>query len=417
VLRDGRRVLIAGYLVLAGALAYAASADRLVAAWGRLGVPALDRPFADTRAYTSLWSCVRARPDAFVADPCERLRLALNRPGWVESLAFLRLDSAVPLALAVVAVFAVCLLVVAGPLSDREALVYAAVVFSPSILLGVERGNDDLVVFSLLTVLLVTMGSRRAALRAVGYAALLVAALLKLYPIAAVVALLRRGRSALVGAAAVTLVFAVFVIATLDDLRTVARTMKQSTLLSYGAGVSADGLESALSIDRLAATTVAAAGLVVLLAVAVAAGVRVGFASVEPTDPASTRALDSFWIGASLYLSSFAVGHNFDYKLVVLVFTVPQLLRWASTPEPVMPHARPALGVLVATLWLSASVPVVPGLSDAWIDLQQRFPFDELLNWFLFAYLAAALVVTAPPWVRRLRLPVRRPTASPSGIS
>jgi hypothetical protein len=82
-----------------------------------------------------------------------------------------------------------------------------------------------------------------------------------------------------------------------------------------------------------------------------------------------------------------------------------------------VPYARWALAALVATLWLSASVPVVPGLSDAWIDAQQRFPFDELLNWFLFAYLAAALVVTAPPWLRRFGLPVRRPTASPSRVS
>jgi hypothetical protein len=421
VLRDGRRLLVLAFLGLAGALGAAAATGHLVGAWRRLGVTALEPSFADLRAYTSGWECTRDGIDVFVANPCDPWGRALVPPRLPESLAFLGLgeSSTVPLALAAIALFAVSVLAVAGPISPREALVYAAIVFSPSLLLGVERGNSDLVIFSLLTLVLVTVRHPSAWVRSISYGALLLAAAVKLYPLFAGGVLLRQGlRRAVVGGAAVLVPFGVYLLATLDDLGLIVDNMKRATLLSYGAGVGADGLESAFDVGSGPATAVAVAGVVVMIVAALWLAARIGEpASEPPRDGREARALDAFWMGAGVYLGTFLVGHNFDYKLVALVLTVPQLLRWARSPEPAVPHARWALAALVATLWLSASVPVVPGLSDAWIEAQLRFPFDELLNWFLFVYLAAAIVVTAPPWLRRLRLPVRRPAASPSRVS
>lgn len=189
--------------------------------------------------------------------------------------------------------------------------------------------------------------------------------------------------------------------------------MTRAVPLAYGAGVGADGLESAFGLAPRAATAAAVVGVLALLALAGVVAARVGFAGSEPADLTCQRALDAFWVGASVYLGTFVTGHNFDYRLAVLVFTVPQLLLWARSSTVIMPYARFALAAVVGTLWLSTSTPVVPGLSDTWIEAQRRFPFDELLNWFLFVYLAAALIVTAPPWLRRLfARPARRAAAT-----
>lgn len=116
-----------------------------------------------------------------------------------------------PLALVAIGLFAVCVLVVAGPISPRDAVVYAAVVCSPSILLGIERGNIDLLVFAALTLLVVTLRKRSAWLRGLGHATLLLAALLKVYPVLAVSVVLRLGvRRAAAGAIA-ALVPSVFI--------------------------------------------------------------------------------------------------------------------------------------------------------------------------------------------------------------
>jgi hypothetical protein len=413
--RDGRRLLALAFLVLAGALVAAAASGRLVEAWSRLGVPALEPTFADTRAYTSGWECTRDGIDVFAANPCDPWGRALVPPRLPESLAFLGLgeSSTVPLALAAIALFALSVLVVAGPISRVDAVVYAAIVFSPSLLLGVERGNTDLIIFSLLTLVLVTVRHPSAWMRAVSYAALVLAAMVKLYPLFAGIVLLRQGlRRAVVGGAAVLVPFGVYMLATLDDLRLVVENMKRATLLSYGAGIGGDGLESAFGLGSGAATAVVVAGVIAMVVAAFWLAVRIGGPAPEPNDKREARALDAFWMGTGVYLGTFLVGHNFDYKLVALVLTVPQLLRWARSPQPAMPHAGWALLALVATLWLSASVPVVPGLSDAWIDAQSRFPFDELLNWFLFVYLTTALFVTAPPWLRRLFARSARQTAA-----
>ena len=403
------RLLLGVLLAAAGAAAVvAALTDRWVAAWARAGVPALDPPFADTRAYTTAWECARRGLDPFVANPCDPWGRALVPPRLPVELSFLGLgeSATVPIAIALIALFAVCLFVVAGPLSLPEGLLYAAIVLSPSILLGIERANTDLLVFALLTLVLVTFRSPSGWRRGTAYAALVFAATIKLYPVFAAGVLLRQApRRAAVGLAAVLVPVAVYALVTVGDLRASVEDMTRSERLSWGAGVVSEGL--GLS---------AAAGLV-LSAVGVAAGVGLSIwlalrlGAREPSGEPEARAMDAFWIGACVYLGTFVVGNNFDYKLVCLLFTVPQLLRWARDPSPRVPRAGWALAVLVAALWLSAAKPIVPGLSDVWLDALDVFPFDELLTWGLFVYLATALWLTLPAWLVRAWSPGSRADA------
>jgi uncharacterized membrane protein len=51
----------------------------------------------------------------------------------------------------------------------------------------------------------------------------------------------------------------------------------------------------------------------------------------------------------------------------------------------------------VLSLWLGTSLSFYPfGLGDHWEHLSADFPYDELANVALFAYLVAALAVTLP---------------------
>ena len=406
MLRDGRRLLLLILSAPAAVLVYAAATDRLAATWSRFGVPAWDPSFADMRAYTSGWECTRAGIDVFVRHPCDPWNRVLAPPRLPESLAFLGLgeSSTVPLALAAIALFLVCVLAIVGPLTRREAVLYAAILCSPSILFGIERANTDLVVFVLLSAFLLTFRSASPWWRAVSYALLLVAAFLKLYPIAAALVLLRQARRrALLSTAVVLAAFAAYLVLIRDDFRLVADNMIRTTWMSYGAGVGADGLVDSLGLAPGAATPIAVAGVLALLAAAALVAARVGFADAEPTDRDGQRALDAYWVGASVFVATFMSGHALDYKFAALVLTVPQLLRWSSGAAAQMPHARWAIAALLATLWLSASARIVPGVWDVWIFFQIRYPFDELFNWCLFVYFASSLAVTAPQWLRRAR--------------
>lgn len=373
------------------------SAERWVAIWNRLGVPALLPTFADTRAYTAAWECDRAGIDVFVSNPCDPWQRTLIPPRLPAELGFLGLgeSATVPLALTLIGLFLVSVFVVAGSISKLDALVYSAILLSPSVLLGIERGNTDLLVFALLTLLLVFVRSAGWT-RAFAYGALLLAAMLKLYPLFASGVLLRQGpRRALEGCLAVLVPFAVYALLTWDDLVVTAENMSRSVHFSWGASVLPLDLGATGRTERL----LVAAGLVggLVLSAALAALWR-----DRPRSGAAheARSLDAFWIGAGVYVGTFAVGNNYNYKLVCLIFVVPQLLRWTREAQSRVPAAPLALLATVATFWLGVETPIFPVVGDEWIRARAvYFHFEELLTWGLFVYLATALWLTLPQWL------------------
>ena len=372
------------------------TAELWVDMWSRIGVPALLPTFADTRAFTSAWECSRLGYDVFAENPCDPWNRTLVPPGFLVRLDFLGLgpSATVPLALAMIALFAVSVLVVAGPVTWRQTLVYLAILFSPSVLLGVERGNTDLLVFSLLTLVLVTVRSPSRWWRATAYAALLLASLIKVYPIFAAGLLLRQSpRRALAGGAAVFLPLAVYAVFTFDELTSSMEGMTRLADLSWGASVAPE----ALGLSDRSTTIVVVAGVAAGLALSV--GLALALRGREAWGGEDERRLDAFWIGAGVYVGTFVVGSNFNYKLVCLIFTVPQLLAWSSRAHARMPFAGLALAAVVATFWVGVERPFSPGIGDLWLDALRFFPFDEILTWGLFVYLATALWLTVPSWL------------------
>ncbi|HZQ02861.1 MAG TPA: hypothetical protein VFA88_02450, partial [Gaiellaceae bacterium] len=113
------------------------------------------------------------------------------------------------------------------------------------------------------------------------------------------------------------------------------------------------------------------------------------------------RELDLFWAGASVYVGSYALYRSFDYRLCVVLMTVPLLLRWARERRAV---AAVTLLALFGSLWLDApwsGVPVLGWLAHSHVV---SLPPVVLAQLVLFLGLVAGLVATAPAAVP-FRLP------------
>jgi len=84
-----------------------------------------------------------------------------------------------------------------------------------------------------------------------------------------------------------------------------------------------------------------------------------------------SRELDLFCAGAGVYVATFALVRSADYRLVFLLLTIPQLVRWASTRR-VLAIAT-LLGVLGAlwlpTEWPWANVPVLRDVLHRWDEV------------------------------------------------
>lgn len=383
-------------------------------AWSWFQVPATSPSFLDLRSVTSGWVCTRRGIDVLVSNPCDPFPRPANYPRiwmWPAPLGF-GLSSTLILGIVVAAAFfAGAVFLVRRTCALADVLVWVAVLVSPGVMLGIERGNADLILFPVVVAGLALLRARAAVVRAAAHLLLLLAAMLKLFPAFAFVALLRQPRRWRIwGLALVALGFGVYVLATLNDIRTIQRVLPQEIYYSYGADVGVRAV-----VDWLAARSPSLAFAAhdanerVILVVLILAAVAVGGAIARSWQPPATqdqRELDLFLAGSAIFAGTFVLEHNFDYRLVYLLLVVPQLLRWARRST----LARLVLGAIVATLWLSES------LSNWYWRMRYPLPYDELVNWLLFACLMGmAAAVAAPALVEAVRdvrsLPTWRPDA------
>ena len=350
--------------------------------WPRFGVPSVpDLSFVDIRYWTTAWECTRQGIDVVPRNLCDPHGMRLNdHPRIWLAPAFLGLGegSTFVLGLLVGGAFLLAVFATIGRIGVREAFLYAALLCSPSVMLGIERANTDLIVFVVVAagVLIAGRGTRLAA--AIGSALLLFAAVLKLYPALAWGALLRLPRrlsiaSLLVSSAA----FAVYLLATLDDLRAMREHFPRELQFSYGAPVLADGLGSA---GRRASARRRRGSRARRRALRACEAPPVG----GPRPRERGRAVPC---------------GSRDLRRELRLHVQLQLPADLPAPHGAVPPAVRAADrvvLIVLALWLGSTLPYFPfSLGEWWADASERFPWDELVNWLLFAYLAAAYVLVA----------------------
>lgn len=322
--------------------------------WNELGVPPVSPGFFDLRSVTSGWECARQHLGAWPENPCDPGGRPENYPRIWMAASILGLgedDTYVIGAVLVVAFFVAAFLVLPRQAPVAQALVYGLALCSPAVMFGVERGNVDIGLFAVVVAAGLVM--RRTPYGAPAASALLLAAaILKLFPIAAVGMLtgLRR-RTAIVCISSVGAVFAVYAAATLGDIRTIERVLPQGDEYAYGLHILGGWLGRIVGRPRMWDVAI----VVVTLAAAVALRRRICL------DTTPSRELDLFCAGAGIYVATYALVRSADYRLVFLLLTIPQLARWAAARRA-LPIATLA-GVLL-TLWLPSPWSNVPVLSQ-----------------------------------------------------
>mgnify|MGYP001806409101 CR=1 FL=1 len=178
----------------------------LLEAWA---VPIGEIPFIDFHAVLAAIQCHRLGEDVLVTNRCDLIgRPHVYSPLWLvlPMAADVQHTMAWGVGLAVALVIALATLPL--PATPRAVAVMLAAVLSPSVVLAVERANNDMVVL-LLAVLAGHLLARGPGLRLIAYGLLIGAALLKYYPAAALALALRESRARFLVIAAVSLASAV----------------------------------------------------------------------------------------------------------------------------------------------------------------------------------------------------------------
>jgi Glycosyltransferase family 87 len=398
---------IDGRLLLLGALATyftLVAVPRMlwdVDLWPRLGVPSGPSLFFDTRNLTAALECRRLGLDPLIESPCDPWARPLNYPRVWLLLRFLGLNQShtVPIAILFIVLFLGSIFLLVGRMSLGRGIVVAIAVCSPSVMFAIERANMDIVVFTMTVLAILVWRIHRRWSDVTSPLVVLLAATTKIYPVFALPAyLFARRRTAAIAAIVCAVAFAIYALLTLDDIRAVAAIAPQGEQHSFGARILPAAIYHRFIPDRWQGGAITKQILVIVPLLAAAALVwlpgrrRLPDPDVEAESP--TRL--AFCAGSLIFLGTFAIGNNFDYRLVFLLLTLPQLFDWVEGPDDLRGWlAAVTLTMSVVLLWIGA-------LSEP------LMLWDELVTWAVVGLLVALLAASIPS-VRSMVATIRGP--------
>ncbi|MEW6285062.1 MAG: hypothetical protein AB1509_02440 [Chloroflexota bacterium] len=285
-------------------------------------------------------------------------------------------------------------------LSYRDALLMLLVIFSPASMLLYERGNVDLFVFFICALIVFVNGY------SANWAAALIVfgAIVKSFPLFGVSVLLKEPKERFWKLTAASILFMViYGIKTFESQYIAWTTTQRGSDFSYGAFVLMTYLNNhlqslPLDVCSLGCWKVLFEGLAGIL---ILSGFIGGIVQPHRLNAVSEGNLTAFRMGVSIYLGTFLLGNNWDYRLAFLVFVIPQLSQWLGGKHRL--HNLIVLWVLAA-IYLSSwyfsiklDLPLLP-IDD---PAGRSLVMDEVINWTLlpsFAYLFGA---SSPDWLRQ----------------
>jgi hypothetical protein len=344
-----------------------------VSVWARLGVEHIWPPFADMRFLTSALEAHRARVNPYVSSPFDPLLRPLNYPrAWLTLSAFgLGPRHTVAIALVLAAGFYTAMMFLVGRITVGQGLVYGVLLCSPPVMLGIERGNIDLVIFVLVTVAALTFDQKAGYYAC--YILVTLAAILKLYPVCGfAVGVRERRRRGFVVLALGLAVFAVYVYCIRADISFMVANTPQIKEISFGRRVLFEKLASMkLSVSVEGWSTLAVVASVVAALIISRVVKRPEFSA--PASAAMT-------VGAGIYAGTFVAMNSFNYRLMFLLLLVPQLFAWGERRDAYRWVGKAFILIIIGAMLLASA------------RYPQFFIPKEILNWSVFIFCVFVLI-------------------------
>jgi hypothetical protein len=266
------------------------------------------------------------------------------------------------------------------------------IVLSPSVMLGIERGNIELVIFLILSsALLIGYSSSTAAL-----SLLVFASILKLYPVFTFVYLLKEHKKKFwflfLTASAV---FIIYVLFTLGDIKQVYLSSPKMAKSAYGLNVIWMGLTHPRILNLHVSESIILAVRIlsyIMLGVIIIGTLMLSFRTPGTDRYKQGEFLDAFRIGAGIYIGCFILGNNFDYRFTFLIFTIPQLAAWMHDKEKgIISVPLITLLATVFSLWNYVIMRFLGG--------KITFVMEEFSNWIILAGLLYLFFCSLPDWL------------------
>jgi hypothetical protein len=360
--------------------------------WRAFGVTPLRPPFFDMHVINDYAACTLKGVDAYTPQACNVDSFNIP-PTWL-GLGLLGVDgsdSAWLSAVLIAAAMIVLVLLLRGR-SWYHGMIALGAIISPSVMMGVERGNLDLLILAIVGSAALIYEEKRFG-RTCGVMALLgLGIALKLFPMFCVSLAARFSRPTLIFACVLALLSLIYLDLTMTYVFYIRRNVPTTFVLSYGYKALFLGVDylrsgSDLSPTGLADTWVPAAAAALILICAAAVGAISFRNQREFCFVDVSTAGTAFLFGAGIYCGTYLLGTNFIYRLMFLLLCLPQLLDWqvrrCGTDQPAMIAETGLLAAVLVVLWSNGNA---NGHSTFLL-------LPQLLDWLLFFHLVVVLTL------------------------
>lgn len=241
----------------------------------------------------------------------------------------LNLDYAIPLGIFTVCSFLAVTLLWLRPRQWAQVIYATLVVISPPVLLGIERANDDLVLYCLLFAVPLLLERRKTLCIGAAWLMIVLLTPVKYYPIALMILFVHTSLSFRVLFwlyAGAILAISTHTFLTLDEFLFLRNRMPNpQTIHSVGSPIIFRLIDSDPGIERMIRyASFVCIGLVALLILA---------RPVKLPIEADSLKKRYYLFGASIFTFCFVLIGNWDYRMIYLLPCIPLLWKLASSPD------------------------------------------------------------------------------------
>jgi hypothetical protein len=364
--------------------------------WQLWNIPTKMPPFFDLRLITGSAESYAAGYDPMFHNPLDPAQRFFNYPRvWYLLLASgINLGWTISIGIGLAALFLFSVVILPEDLTPLSSVLIFLAVISPAVMFGLERENVDLVFFVLLALALVFEDVSLT----LSMGLFLVAVLFKIFPVLGLAYLLGPDKKS--SAKHVVLLgglSALYLLITLNGIVRIFATTQQGPDYSYGVAVLPLQIAEMINLTKANEFNLrivfTLAGILIAIIPAL-----LGVSQHKKFQASKLRNLRAFWIGAGIYIGTFLLGNNWDYRLIFLLFAIPQLVEWSTQKDGSLHTiARATLGLVFMALWYFLSKRLLSFLLPQGESVS--YFLDQAVDWSLFAALIYLYTGSLPEWL------------------
>ena len=397
----GKSLLIAGIVLMWGILGILFGTYGYGKTWELWNVPVEKQVFLDFRLIPGSAESFRNGFEPSISNPFDPGGRIFNYPAFWRLFFYtgITLGDTIWIAVLMLILYFMGVILFPQKVTVPGALLMMLVVFSPASMLLYERGNADLFVFFICA--MIVLATDYSAALTTGL--IVFGAIVKIFPLFGITVLLKESKQKFWKFAIVCILFMVaYGFLTFGSQRAAWTTTMRGDGLSYGSfvfftrlGGYVQELFPGMLSDGMWQFAFEVLALVLILFAAIPA-IR-GF---EVLGASHERNLAAFRMGASIFVGTFLLGNNWDYRLAFLVLVIPQLSEWIFQGNR---WSRSVSVLVLLAIFLSCwhlrlvfNLPFIP-LKD---PANRIFVVDEIINWLLVPGITYLLVASLPVWMK-----------------